>query len=247
MPTQSPRRRSPLDGPRRPSINVILTSVVVVLALVVFGAILLFGGDDDNGTTAAAPSETLVPEDAHTLSEADPDGPQVTLVEFLDYQCSACAAYYRNITSKIEKDYAGRITFVPRNFPLDIHPLAPLAARAAEAAGKQDKFAEMYTKLYQNWTDWAVQGESLRSDPKEAARQFERYAREIGLDVAQFRADIEAADVSKKVQRDMADGEKLGVEATPTFFINGKRFEPSGETFADVERQLRAELDKALG
>jgi len=53
--------------------------------------------------------------------------------------------------------------------------------------------------------------------------------------------------VSKKVQRDMADGEKLGVEATPTFFINGKRFEPSGETFADVERQLRAELDKALG
>jgi len=246
MTAQSRRPPNPLTGPRRPSLNVVLTAVVVVLAAVIFGGILIFGGDDEKPADQAAVSKTLVPDDANALTQAPADGRQVTLVEFLDYQCPACAAFYQNVTSKIEKDYADRITFVTRNFPLDSHPLAQLAARAAEAAAKQDKYVEMYTQLYQNWNDWAVQGDSVRSDVRAATRQFEGYAKAIGLDIKQFRADIDSAEVRKKVQRDMADGEKLGVDSTPTFFLNGERFEPEGDSFADVERQLRAELDEAL-
>ena len=250
MPAQSRRQRNPLDGPWRPSVNVVMTAVVVLVAAAVIGGILLFSGDgnDEPGPTPeAAVSKTLIPDDAHTLTQAATDGPQVSLVEFLDYQCPACSSFYNNITSKIEKDYADRITFVPRNFPLDSHPLAQLAARSAEAAGKQDKFAEMYHQLYDNWDQWAVEGQSMRANIREATQQFEQYAADIGLDVEQFRADLDSDDVRMRVERDMADGEKLGVDSTPTFFINGEKFEPSGNNWADVERQMRDELDEALG
>lgn len=98
-------------------------------------------------------ADVLRRPDSHTLLAA-PDN-KVTVVEFLDYQCPACAGYYMNITKKLEKDYAGRITFVTRNFPLEMHPLAVPAARTAEAAAMQGKYREMYQALYDNYLSWA--------------------------------------------------------------------------------------------
>ncbi|ALG10028.1 DsbA family protein [Kibdelosporangium phytohabitans] len=230
-----------LPGRRGPSVNLILTIGLVVLAVLVVGGILLFNRSDEK---TAVPPEKLVPAGAHTLSTVN--GNKVTLVEFLDFQCPACASYYTNITKKVEQDYQGRITFVPRNFPLEMHPLAVPAARAAEAAGRQGKYNEMYHALYNGYREWAVAGQDVNSDVAAATAKFEQYATTIGLDVAKFRTDVTSPQVQTVIDRGIADGREVGVDSTPTFFVNGEKFEPTGRTLADVDRQLREKLDQAL-
>lgn len=249
----SRKPRSRIAPPRRPSVNVIATAAVVVLAVVVVGAVLLLNRSDDNGgsgtdtSTGNIPSELRPGPDSNTLTKAD-DG-KVTIVEFLDYQCPACAAYYSNVTKKLETDYEGRITFVTRNFPLSMHPLAQQSARAAEAAAAQGKYAEMYHQLYDNYDQWAVApgGQEVSSDEQKAATLFDSYATAIGLDLDRFHTDMASPAVQQRIDADMAAGEKLGVSSTPTIFVNGQKFEPQGDTFGDVDRQLRDLVDKALG
>ncbi|MFE2756107.1 DsbA family protein [Actinosynnema sp. NPDC059335] len=234
-------KRNPMTARRGPSLNAILTGVVVLVAVLVIGGVLLFNRSDEGGT---APKEALFPAGAHTLSRVE--GDKVTLVEFLDFQCPACASYYANITKELERDYQGRITFVTRNFPLQMHPLAVPAARAAEAAGKQGKFAEMYHALYDGFDQWAVDGQSTSDDLPRATAKFEEFATAIGLDLARFRADVASPEVQEIIDRDVADGRELGVSSTPTFFVNGEKFQPAEGTIAEVEREMRGKLDAAL-
>ncbi|MGM1060689.1 DsbA family protein [Saccharothrix sp. Mg75] len=226
---------------RGPSLNVVLTGVVVLVAVLVIAGVLVFNRSDDKGT---ASNEALFPPGAHTLSKVE--GDKVTLVEFLDFQCPACASYYAGITKKLEQDYQGRITFVVRNFPLEMHPLAVPAARAAEAAAKQGGYNEVYHALYDNFDDWAVDGQASSSDETRATAKFEQYATAAGLDLARFRADMASDEVKSTIDRDVADGTELGVNSTPTLFLDGERFEPAGRTVADVDRELRAKIDAAL-
>jgi protein-disulfide isomerase len=230
----------------------IATVAVVVLAVVVVGAVLLFNRDDDSGGgtdtgSGSIPSELRAGPDSHTLTESDDD--KVTIVEFLDYQCPACAAYYGNVIKKLETDYAGRITFVTRNFPLSMHPLAQQAARAAEAAAAQGKYAEMYHQLYDNYDQWAVApgGQEVSSDAQQATTLFDSYATAIGLDLDRFHTDMASPAVQQRIDADVAAGEKVGVSSTPTIFFNGEKFEPEGDSFTDVDSQLRDMIDEALG
>ncbi|ONI79917.1 thioredoxin [Actinosynnema sp. ALI-1.44] len=240
--SRATRGKNPLTSRSGPSVNLVITIGLVVVAALVIGGILLFNRSDDKAT--AVPADTLVPAGSHMLSTADSQ--RVTLVEFLDFQCPACASYYSNITKKVEEDYQGRITFVPRNFPLDMHPLAVPAARAAEAAGLQGKYAEMYHAIYNGYQEWAVSGENVNSDVAAATAKFEQYATTIGLDLAKFRTDVASPQVQAVIDKGIADGRDAGVNSTPTFFLNGVKFEPSGRTLADVDRQLRAKIDEAL-
>nr|CTQ98429.1 Membrane protein [Kibdelosporangium sp. MJ126-NF4] len=229
---------------RGPSVNVIITIGLVVVAVLVIGGIVLFSGSSDNKAATVAP-EKLVPAGAHTLSTAD-GSPKVTLVEFIDFQCPACASYYASVTKKLEQDYKGRITFVPRNFPLDMHPLAVPAARAAEAAALQGKYAEMYHAIYDGYNDWAIAGENVSSDVAAATAKFEQYATTLGLDLAKFRADVASPQVQAVIDQGVKDGREVGVSSTPTFFLNGRKFEPTGKSFADVDKELRGKIDEAL-
>ncbi len=83
------------------------------------GGVLLTNSGNNQSAAAAVPAGVLHKPDSHTLTEAPVD--KVTVVEFLDYQCPACAAYYQNVIQSVEQDYQGQITFVVRNFPLDMH------------------------------------------------------------------------------------------------------------------------------
>lgn len=239
-----PKEKIVAGGRAWPSANVLLTVGVVVFAIIVLGGVLLAGGDDEPRGSATAPNSVLVNDNSHRLTE----GGDVTVVEFLDYQCPACAGYYRNITADVEQDYGDRITFVVRNFPLESHPLALPAAQAAEAAGVQGKFAEMYHALYDNYEQWAVNeaGDQLSDDEDRARAAFDRFATDIGLDVDQFHTDMASDAVAQRIAADKADGEKAGVTGTPTLFIDGERFTPSGETFGEVRQQFRDRLDAAL-
>ncbi|ROP34916.1 protein-disulfide isomerase [Saccharothrix texasensis] len=226
---------------RGPSLNVILTGAVVLVAVLVIGGVLVFNRSDEDG---AASNAALFPAGAHTLSRVE--GDKVTLVEFLDFQCPACSSYYTGITKKLEQDYRGRITFVVRNFPLEMHPLAVPAARAAEAAAKQGKYAEMYHALYDNFDQWAVAGQSTSSDVRRATAEFDKYATAAGLDLERFRTDVASPEVQAIIDRDVADGTKAGVNSTPTLFLDGEEFHPTGRTVADIDRELRAKIDAAL-
>ncbi|WP_156755630.1 DsbA family protein [Actinokineospora pegani] len=232
--------RSSAAARRGLSLNVILTAVVVVVATAVIAAVLLAGRPD---TAGGSTNETLRPPGSHTLSQGA--GDEVTVVEFLDFQCPACASFYTNVTKKLEQDYMGRFTFVPRHFPLLSHPLAVPAARAAEAAGKQGKYAQMYHALYDEYASWALteDGKSTSDDLARATARFEAFATAAGLDLARFRVDVAAPEVQAIVDQDIADGRELGVDSTPTFFINGEKFQPRGSTAAEVDRELRAKID----
>ena len=132
----------------------------------------------------------------------------VTVVEFTDFQCSACGAMYP-VMEDVLKSYGNRVRFVIRNFPLmQVHENAFRAAQAAEAAKAQGKFWEYIDLMFRNQS--ALDMDSLK-----------KYATQVGLDRKRFDAELESGKYEPVLRRDMEDGEMYGVEATPTFFING--------------------------
>jgi protein-disulfide isomerase len=215
--------------------NIQLTLVVIGVAAVVIFALLAV--NRPTGPAASAPpiadkvpAEVLVRPDSHRLSTST-DG-KVTLVEFLDFECEACGAAYPAL-EQLRQDYGGRIDYVIRYFPVPSHRNAELAARAAEAAAVQGKFEPMYQALFENQRLWGEKQESQE-------QVFLDYARNIGLDVDRFRADLNSPVISERVKKDQTDGLAAGVEGTPTFFLNGKLLMPSSY------QELTSAIDAAL-
>ncbi|MDT7788807.1 MAG: hypothetical protein QOF58_7226 [Pseudonocardiales bacterium] len=240
MARKKQKKHTPMIKRQGMSLNVVLATVVVVLAGVVFGGIAFShrGNSTDSGGTA------LVPTGANALTTAN-EG-KVTIVEFLDFQCPACVRNYNNVARKLEDDYRGRITFITRNLPLEMHPLALPAAKASEAAARQGKYREMYHALYDNFERWARDGKTMSSDDARAVALFEQFATTAGIDVERFRADMVSPEVKAAIDRDIAEANKLGVTSTPTFFFNGAKFEPTGQSYDEIDRELRAKIDAAL-
>jgi protein-disulfide isomerase len=161
-----------------------------------------------------------------------PDDAPVTLVEYGDYECPYCGrAYY--VIKKLQQDLGDKLRFVFRNFPLaQIHPHAVQAALAAESAALQRKFWEMHDVLFENQD--ALQEHDLVS-----------YAYSLGLDVDRFMDDISSEKVQQKVDSDFWSGVRSGVNGTPTFFINGKRFD-GWYSYADLRRAIELEAAQAV-
>lgn len=144
----------------------------------------------------------------------------VTLVEYSDFQCPACGAFYP-ITKKLLETNGTKMRFVYRYFPLEgLHPNALGAAKAAEAAGKQNKFWEMHDLLFERQKEW--------SNENNIRDVFVRYANELGLNTGQFTIDLESTDTKTRIKHDIESGERAGVEGTPTFFINGEKIDNPG-------------------
>jgi protein-disulfide isomerase len=135
----------------------------------------------------------------------------IVLVEYGDYQCPHCGRAYP-IVKRMQQKLGDQLKFVFRNFPLaNIHPEATMAAVATEAAALQDKYWKMHDIIFENQ-------DQLDKD------SLLEYAREIGLDTRQFKKDIEDPALHEKVEADFESGIRSGVNATPTFFINGEKY-----------------------
>ncbi|MEU3271227.1 thioredoxin domain-containing protein [Saccharomonospora sp. NPDC006951] len=242
----SRRRPNPVTARSPFSPNVIIILVVAVVAAVVFGG-LLFMSRGDAGQAEGGAGSPERGNGASTLIGSGTGG--VTVVEFLDYQCPACAGYDRNIIRQIERDYEGRITVEIRNFPLDMHPLATRAASAAQAAAAQGRFREMHHSLYDGFPDWAVTpgGRDISADGERATEVFEGYAREAGLDIDRFRRDMSSDETRERIAEDLSAGREAGVSGTPTIFVEGTRFRPAGQDYATVDAQLRRLIEDKLG
>ena len=151
----------------------------------------------------------------------------VTIVEFTDFQCSACGAMYP-VVEDVLKSYGNRVRFVIRDFPLTaVHPNAFRAAQAASAANAQGKFWEYIDILFRNQS--TLDADSLK-----------KYATQIGLDRKRFDLEFESGKYDADIRRDIEDGELYGIEGTPTIFINGVMLTDLG---ADP---LRAAIEKAF-
>jgi protein-disulfide isomerase len=157
--------------------------------------------------------------------KGNPNAP-VTIVEFTDYQCPSCGRT-QPILEEVIKEYGDKVRLVARDFPLDMHQNAEKAAEAAEAAREQGKYWEYTAVLFKNQEALEV--------PK-----LKTYATQIGLDRAKFDQALDSGKFYDKVQRDLREGEKLGVGATPTIFVNGKRLRDK------TPESLKAAIDAAL-
>ena len=192
-------------------------SAALVAAFVVTVAVLLGvnnSGADGDGT-AEAGGAPVVRKDSHRLSTAADD--RVTLVEFLDFECEACKAAYPFV-EQLRDDYDGRVTFVARYFPMPGHANAENAAVAVEAAARQGRFEDMYHRMYETQTEWGERQDSQ-------ADVFRGFAEGMGLDMADYDAAVGDPTTLERVLRDREDGLALGVEGTPTFFLNGEKVE----------------------
>lgn len=144
------------------------------------------------------------------------ENPKATLVEYSDFQCPACASYY-SLVDKAMLEYGDRISFTYRHFPLPQHKNALAASYASEAAGKQGKFWEMNQILFERQSKWA--------ESYTAPDIFIGYARELNLDLAQFKKDASSGETKDNVSHDRATGVASKIDSTPSFFLNGKKMQ----------------------
>lgn len=206
--------------------------IVLILVVVGFtGFLWLSGGKDVAESGATSSNGALV---THITGKQDA---AVKLVEYSDFQCPACRAYYPIVEQIVEK-YKDRISFEYRHYPLTtIHRNAFAAARASEAAGKQGKFWEMYRLLFANQAAW--------SDSDNSQTTFEGYAKQLNLDMGQYKTDFASSETNGAINASIREFNKLGLpKSTPTFLLNGKKIQPRDA--ADFSRLIDEQL-KASG
>ena len=164
----------------------------------------------------------------------------VTLEEFADFQCSACASAHPTM-NEIKSLYGSRIHFIYRNFPLQIaaHDKSYEAALAASAAGMQNKFWDMQNMLFSNQKAWTA-------DPT-YKQIWKGYAQKIGLDVAKWEADMNGFGAKNRVEADIARGKAISINSTPTLFINGVSVAFSDMRVEALKPLIDAELQKSPG
>lgn len=190
--------------------------------LLIFGAAFLLGrgGATTSGTTVVD-QRLLVKPDSWKIGS---DSAKVSVVEFSDFQCPACKAAQPVVDSLLSK-YGTNLLFVYHHFPLPSHEFAFVSAQAAEAAGLQGKFWEMHNKLFD-------QSPNLSRD------SLLTIAKSLGLDMDKFAKDLDSDAIRQKVLNDQTDGNNFGVNATPTFFVNGKRLVGVSDLESEINGQL---------
>jgi protein-disulfide isomerase len=168
-----------------------------------------------------------VAADDHVRGPADA---AVTLLEYGDYECPDCAATHAIVTQLLA-EHAESLRFVFRHFPLvSVHPRAAVAHQAAEAAAAQGKFWAFHDLLY-------------ASPGGPAIDDLDRLAIKLGLELYQFRRDVDAGRFATRVTRDADAAHAIGVSGTPTFFLNGERLAASGHASVDA---LRSAVEAGL-
>ena len=155
---------------------------------------------------------------------------KVVLVEYSDFQCPACKIFY-SLLKDIQGKYGDKLELVYRNFPLSYHADAMLAAQAAGAAGKQGKFWEMHDMLFENQDIWAGQSNA------DAMKTFTSYALALDLNIDQFKNDLNSTEIKVKIEDDSQGGIESGIDATPTFFLNGEKLPPP-TSYGDFENTI---------
>lgn len=172
----------------------------------------------------------------------------VALVEYGDFECPACSGFFP-IVEQVKEKYKDKISFQFKHLPLvNSHRNALASHRAAEAAGKQGKFWEMYSKLYTNQEEWngPSQSDPVGVTTETAIKIFENYAQELGLNMDQFKSDVIAGSTVDTINADTAEAKNVyNATGTPSFILNDKKIEDIS-TLLTVDGFSKL-IDEALG
>ncbi len=216
---------------------------VIVVVILIFVGIFAFSGNKSNGSGSSGSSgSSTLTEHVEGLNK---DG--ITLVEYGDYECPYCGQYFP-IVKQVQAEYNDQIAFQFRNFPLvSIHQNAFAGARAAEAAAMQNQFWQMHDLLYeQNELSQSNPNASTWVNASDPTVFFDQYAQQLGLNLTKFKADYASSTVNNLINADMAEGNKLNIQGTPTFFLDGKQISV-GESASSFEKLINAEIAKKAG
>jgi protein-disulfide isomerase len=209
--------------------------IVVGVALVTLGSgTMLYRAKRPQVKNIPESQSVAARSDASAHVRGNPDA-LVTLEEFGDFQCPPCGQF-ASFVEELLREYDSRLRVVFRNFPLPAHEHAREAAQAAEAAGFQGKFWEMHDTLYREQLAW--------SKAPNARELFESYAGTLGLDLEQFKKDMESDKARERVDSDHALGDSLGVKVTPTLFINNRPVDPQEKNPESIRAAINAALEE---
>ena len=164
-------------------------------------------------------------------AQQNESGKTLKIVEFGDYQCPACRSYHIFL-ERLKQDFGDSLSVTYKHFPLQSHPYAGLAARAAEAARNQGKFSEMHNRLFERQKDWTNSNARLL---------IKSYAKDLEMDIEQFTEDWNSLETFNKVRDDKERGKQRDVRGTPTLFIDDEKI-PLPMNY----NQLKAYLQKQL-
>ncbi len=221
------------------SIPVLIIVVVLVAAI---GAVWLFSRTSPSSTPARpTPSDSSAPGAQPPHVRGNANAP-VTVEEFADFQCPTCGFYYPEL-KKIEGEFGDRLKVIFRENPLvPTHQFGLVAAQAAEAAGLQGEtqFWAMHDKLFENQRTW-----SEAKDKDAVVAMFVDYAKQIGVDADRFMRDINGEAVAQRIYQDGKRSHDLGVNQTPTFYVNGKEAKDDSWKPDGLRKMIKAALDGA--
>jgi protein-disulfide isomerase len=210
MTAQRPTTQRPIT--ERLTSRRLLQLVLLIGVLGLLGLLVAFILTSPERDTAAA---DVVRDDSHVLNQA-PDEKAV-LVEFLDFECEVCRAYYPAV-EQLREQHGDELTVVMRYFPIPAHANSTNAAVAVEAAAAQGQLEPMYQRMYETQAEWG-EAQDSRADV------FRGFAQELGLDMNAYDDAVADPATTERVQSDFDEGRALGVGGTPTFFLDGEKLE----------------------
>lgn len=181
---------------------------LLALFILVGGGLLYYGLNDNSSET-----------------QGERTAQKVEIIKYSDYQCPSCRLGYE-LLKPLVQEFGDKVEIKYRHFPLSGFQYSRLAAHAAEAARNQGKFNEMHVLIFENQQQWS------RGN---AEQHFTEYAEEIGLDMEQFREDIESEDVAQRVESNRQEGIRRTVNATPTYFMNGQKIQQNPQTYEQLK------------
>lgn len=163
----------------------------------------------------SAQSQSTI-SDAGSIKAMGAENAPVTIVEYSDFQCPLCTKYYRDTYHTILDNYlaSGKVKYVFKHFPLNIHPQAPDAALASECALEQNKFWEMHDALFENQSTWSGKTDHLDT--------FKKLAQNLGIDTDKFNACLDSQKYRNNVEKDYQEGINRSIRGTPSFYINDR-------------------------
>lgn len=192
-------------------------------------AVVLIGGSIRYSSGVGEKNNEGITFSPHLKGNTDSS---IKLVEYSDLQCPACAQM-EPIVKDVLDQYGDQISFEYKHFPLPMHSLAETASKAAEAAGQQDAFFEYHDLLFTNQQTWSVSPNAMA--------MFVQYAKELNLDLDQFKKQMNASLIKDKINSEKQEGLAAGVTGTPTFFLNGQKM--TFTTYDDFKAQIEAALN----
>lgn len=214
------------------------TETKVLGTIFILTVVLLFGGifflSRGSSTSTPASNGPVLQIDYSKGQKIGSDSAKVKLVEFSDLQCPACFAA-ESFVKRIREAYPQEVLVIYRHFPLPQHSHGREAAYLAESAGEAGKFWQMHDKLFETQAQWSAL--------TDATPFFLDLAKQLGLDENKVKQEISTDIFKAKIDAEVADGNRLGVNSTPSFFLNGRKL--NLQNFSDMITAVENELKKS--